>query len=290
MPGHHAIFEKFRRWEGPVPPGNSVNFVGIRTQVKYYSSGTDAPAEHFAKPPLPAFNEEYFEWIDLLEAVQAAETHFTMVELGAGWGRWLTNAVGAIGASRPRSYTLVGVEAEPTHFGWLREHLAANGVDLAHCRLHEAAVAARDGHVWFHGGRPTEWYGQAAIPYFRRLLLELRGHIPDGEFVRKVKAVSLQSLLASLDVVDLVDMDIQGAEADVLESAGPALAKVRRVHVGTHGAEIEERLRVLFGRLGWRKTNDYPCGRTVDTPYGPIAFQDGVQTWINPSPALPQSR
>jgi hypothetical protein len=28
--------------------------------------------------------------------------------------------------------------------------------------------------------------------------------------------------------------------------------------------------------------NDYPNNRTNDTPYGPMPFEDGVQTWVNP--------
>ena len=43
----------------------------------------------------PSFNEEYFEWVDVLEAVVARAGMFTMLELGAGWGRWLANAAAA---------------------------------------------------------------------------------------------------------------------------------------------------------------------------------------------------
>ena len=68
----------------------------------------------------------------------------------------------------------------------------------------------------------------------------------------------------------------------MLESAEDALPdKVKRIHVGTHSAENERRLRVLFERLGWETLNDYPCGAEVETPWGLIRFQDGVQTWLN---------
>ena len=39
--------------------------------------------------PYPDFCEEYFEWIDVLESVLAADQQFVMIELGAGYGRWL---------------------------------------------------------------------------------------------------------------------------------------------------------------------------------------------------------
>lgn len=46
-----------------------------------------SPERRFVTTTLPAFDEEYFEWIDLLEAVTEATGEFTMIELGAGWGR-----------------------------------------------------------------------------------------------------------------------------------------------------------------------------------------------------------
>jgi hypothetical protein len=83
--------------------------------------------------------------------------------------------------------------------------------------------------------------------------------------------------------VDLIHCDIQGAEADVFEHAEPDLdAKVRRVHVGTHGSDVESRLRRLFESAGWEKINDYAAGTVAETPWGRMTFQDGVQTWANP--------
>lgn len=97
-----------------------------------------------------------------------------------------------------------------------------------------------------------------------------------------MRAVTLESLLEPLDLVDILDMDIQGVEAEVLESDPLGLArKVRMVHVATHSGENERRLRELFRRLDWELLNDYECGSTAETPWGTIDFQDGVQTWLN---------
>jgi chromosome segregation ATPase len=61
------------------------------------------------------------------------------------------------------------------------------------------------------------------------------------------------------------------------------------VHIGTHSHDIELDLRTLFRQNGWYKLNDYSCQSTETTPWGDIAFGDGVQTWINPrlSPVQP---
>ena len=98
-----------------------------------------------------------------------------------------------------------------------------------------------------------------------------------------MRAVTLESLIEPLGLVDFLDMDIQGVEAEVLESDPLGLArKVRMVHVATHSGENERRLRELFGRLDWQRLNDYECGSTAETPWGTIHFQDGVQTWGRP--------
>ena len=85
-------------------------------------------------PEYPPFDDEYFEWIDLLEAVAGATNRFTMLELGAGFGRWTARAAAAA-QQRNLEYTLVAVEAEPTHFDWMLQNLQDNGLKLDDCRL-----------------------------------------------------------------------------------------------------------------------------------------------------------
>ena len=63
--------------------------------------------------------------------------------------------------------------------------------------------------------------------------------------------------------------------------------RVERIHIGTHSASVESGLRELFGELKWVCLRDYPMGNRCETEYGEIAFQDGVQTWVNPSPHDP---
>ena len=131
---HHPVFPRFPRWRGPVRKGARVDFLGVLTQDTFEdrmpgarpSEGRDA-----GEPvPLPAFDEEYLEWIDVLEAVLTARDNFVMFELGAGYGRWLVRAVAALRAVNSMPYRLVVVEPEPTYFDWLHEHLA-DGSDVA---------------------------------------------------------------------------------------------------------------------------------------------------------------
>lgn len=271
-------------------PRFELDYLGVRTRSEFFTTAASAGFLVRTSPALPRFDEEYPEWIDVLEAVERASGHFTMVELGAGWGRWLARG-GTAARLRGLPFTLVGVEAEPTHFAWLRAHLEDNNL-IGSARLIEAAVAAGDGWVRFHVGDPESWYGQAIDPHEPQFEPRRRfgGRGPQRAAgarerdVVRVEAVSLAGVLAPLGAVDLIDADIQGAEADVFEAARDALAaKVKLVHVGTHSEDNEERLRALFTELGWRKRFDFACLGERSTPWGPIEFQDGVQSWENPA-------
>jgi hypothetical protein len=104
-----------------------------------------------------------------------------------------------------------------------------------------------------------------------------------------VDATTLSELLDRSPIVDLIDMDVQGAELESVASAlGLITDKVRRLHIGTHNAEVEVGLRSALGGAGWELSTDYGCGSTRDTPYGRVNFQDGVQSWVNPRRRHPQ--
>lgn len=99
----------------------------------------------------------------------------------------------------------------------------------------------------------------------------------------QMEAITLEDALSSVEIVDLVDMDVQGAELDVIEGGLDVLcAKVRRVQIGTHSTKLEAGLRGVFRRLGWEKVWDWPGRRVNKTPYGRLSFEDGAQTWVNP--------
>lgn len=261
---HHEIFWRFRRWSGEVKAGFEVDFLGTRSCTNYFALMKPQRSDRREEPGYPPFDEEYFEWIDLLEALAGAKDRFVLMELGAGWGRW--TARGAAAAQQLGvPYTLVAAEAEPTHFDWLIQNLKENAVRMEDCRLIRAAVTDKDGTVGFHVGDPAGSYGQS-----------VGGPV-------EVPAISLASLLESFGLVDLIDMDIQGAEMEVLEAAVfPLQKKVKRVHVETHSRQLHDNIRTLFRSLGWH-CHFFFEGNTRDkTPWGRINFQGGVQSWLNP--------
>ena len=296
LPRHHPVIQRIEPWSGQVSEGMQVDFLGIKTRVSYFeglkSSHVDGPSS--SSPP--PFDEEYFEWVDLLDAVSAAKTNFTMMELGAGYGRWLVRAAFACRLSGNLPCKLLGIEAEPTHYEWMFQHFRDNGLDPADHLLLKGAVSTKEGAARFLVGNAARWYGQRlALPedYWQKAkqLLSLVASraskdsvVPSLQYqFEDVRTYALTTLLSSFQRVDLVDLDVQGSELEVLQAAAASVdERVKRVHIGTHNRKVEAGLRRLFKRLGWLSVFDFPGQGRRDTPWGPIDFQDGVQSWTNP--------
>jgi len=190
------------------------------------------------------------------------------------------------------------VEAEPRHYRWLRQHMSDNQIDAASTTLLQGAVSDHRENVLFYVASPAgevneaaAWYGQAitnpceavdALPtvaYEDQEVFQLRS----GWKSVKVPSFLLSDILPEANRIDLIDLDVQGEELKVIASSIEELdRRVARLHIGTHSPEIEQGLRELLNQHGWQCTADYAGGQMNDTPWGPIEFVDGVQSWINP--------
>ncbi len=257
---------------------------------------------------LPALAEQYFEWIAVLQAVVAAGPRFVMVEPG-GLRELMIRAAAARRQVRPTAdIELIGVEPDAAHYRWMHQHLADNGFVPHHHHLIQGAVAERPGSVFFHSGDSRRWYGQAVVDpeyvanltampewqprnnaYVRAPSWTDRLFHPRRRFIIEAPAFDLASILARVNgPIDLIHMDIQGAEARVLAPMTRLDARVRAVHIGTHAHDIEDTLRSLLHAHGWHATQDYACLSHAQTPYGLVEFVDGVQSWTNPALAPPR--
>lgn len=269
----HPLALRFQAFSGEVPAGHTVDFLGVvYEQTLFDPNASILPARHEKTEPLPFSGEGYFDWIELLEAVEAARDSFHMIELGAGYGYW--TAQGAA-AARQRGLDLhmTALEAEPEHYAMMCRHLRSNGLDLEAHDFRFAAVAKDDGEAWFETGSPLDWWGQAVIAD------------PDGYSgqapLRRVPAVSLNTLLKSKDKVDFLHMDVQGVELDVLTASKAEVDRaVRRIVIGTHSGQIEAGLRALLS--DWERVCDFRMGKINDTEYGAVEFGDGLQIYRNP--------
>jgi FkbM family methyltransferase len=291
-PGGHAVFDLYTPYRGPADPAFHRDFIGAHTLAGYGDWITPTAVDDYEHGP-PPIDEEYFEWIDVLQAVSEAGPVFTMLELGAGYGRWSARAALAA-RQKGKAVRLGAAEAEPKHLARLEEHLRHNGVAPGDLRLFPQAVGGGFGEAAFTiggqaGGLDDNWYGQAVMP------LDLRGLAPVGEYhgapvyehrgwrAILVPVIPLSEVLKPYDVIDIVDFDLQGAEGDAIaEAIKPLTRKARRLHIGTHSEQIEAQLRDLLPRHGWVCLRDYSLHKTHDTPFGRCEFVDGVQSWVNP--------
>ena len=315
----HPIFERFTRSQQPDPTGMHTDFIGARTSQEF--GGFAQPGCVEGMPPV---DEDYLEWIDILETANYAQKKFVMVELGAGYGRW--GVRGAL-AARHAGITDIFVgfaEAEPSHVKWLKQHVANNGLHPKEFHLYEAAVSDVDGSADFYvampdgseGNSPDAWYGQAKAKDYEVVGVvsdegsdktaagssssmhtgtvtssgppeTYEGH-PVKTFASGWKAVEVpqmaaEKLLRDFDIIDLLDMDVQGEEVKIVRGAINELNKrVKRLHIGTHSREIEFELYEFLTAQGWKCLRAYPCASQTPTPYGDVHFVDGMQSWLNP--------
>jgi FkbM family methyltransferase len=189
----------------------------------------------------------------------------------------------------------VAVEAEPQHFSWLQQHMFDNHIPFHACTLIQGVVSDRRADPLFYvgspsgeNGEPASWYGQAIVQEHEAVDESRSGsqdvfRLKSGWTAVKTHSYLLTDILPKTDRIDLIDVDIQGEELKVISAAIDALdRRVVRLHIGTHSHDIEAGLRQLLSQHGWTCKANYPCAQTNETPWGPVQFVDGVQSWINP--------
>jgi len=232
-----------------------------------------------------------------------------MIELGGGYAARCVDAFTALGRENPMPSLFVLVEAEPTHFQWARRHMAANGMDPDAQWLINALVGVDEGPRLFMVGEG--FYGNAAVSpeeidqvvrnmaspeetatVLRNLLrggrcgLDISYHTDIGiQFFDYgfVNTVALPDILTPLDRVDLIDIDIQGAEAEVIPAAMAELdRKVGRVQLASHGGAIHRGMWDLFFEHEWDCEVDFTPSSRHQTEWGSFDTEDGILHFVNP--------
>ena len=285
------LFEGFPVHSGLTPAGFWSDWLGGRTRADVWAFPAEIRAiydsERIETVPFSFSGEHVLDWAPLVLAMRRAGSVATTVALGAGWGRW---AVGAAMAAQKlgKDYRIVAVEAEPSHFSWLQRHIRDNGIDPDRATLINAAAGAKSGRCWFQTGDPAAWYGQQIVDGLTPPSDDT-ADIPTeaGGVLRNTRLVSLADVAGDLERIDYLHMDVQGAEADILEAGRGLLdARVSLVNIGTHSTTIEARLRALFAELGWMNLYDVSLGEARKVVFGDrseeVTFGDGVQVWVNP--------
>lgn len=288
------------------PPGFRPDLSGAIYRTTFLvDPGSEPPHDSISRgvpTGAPPIDEELFEWLDLAAAIQKSSRPLIFLELGAGFGRWSARFFHLAHAAQKKVEKLILVEAEPTHAEWSRQNMIDNNVPLSQFKVIEAAVSSgRRGDNLFYVGKPTpenrgnRWFGQSLVssahsygqPIVRNplTLLKRTKKTMEGWEAIKVRTLRLRDILDELPYASLIDFDIQNAEAGIiLDSARKLTEKVGMLHIGTHSREAEDAIRQTLKRFGWDNIRDFESNQRINTPYfGEIDFQDGVQTWVNPT-------
>ena len=289
-PADLAVFDAFRLPGLQPQPGFIVDFLGVRTRCTSLGTCQRVYDGHVLGIPVPGdYHAEAVEYIGLLKSVLAARDRYAILELGAGWGPWL---VAGAAAARHRGLTdirLVGVEADPTHFEFMQQHLRDNGLDPAAHTLLKAAVgdapgkarwpvAADAANEW--GLRPGRLEGDTVDARDAGYL----GHTLERTI--DVEIVDVADVLARQPVWDCVHIDVQGWEMSVCTRGAPLLdARAKFVILGTHSRKLDGDLYDHFHRHGWALEHEKPT--RMEYRYGCPALEgmnvaDGTQVWRNP--------
>jgi FkbM family methyltransferase len=240
-------------------------------------------------PLLSTPEEDLFEWIDVVESVKNAKNKFVMFELGAGYGRWCVNALHALNFYNNINYEFIAVEAEPTHFAFLKEYFSAYGINETCSYLINSALSSTEGFAFFNVGDPNGWYGQfldsTKVNVFHRILDKFILHKnPVAKRKKVVNTISLNSILCKYSLIDLIDMDIQSSELEVCMNSISQIEKTtKRLHIATHSIHIHNKLVDLLSDRSWKINFCYPPFSKSKTILGEFYLNDGVISACNPN-------
>lgn len=310
------VFDGIHPWSGTVPDGYFVDYLGTLIDAKFLAPFGISPdyGGQYVTMPFPSIEkgEEWFEVVNWIVAAREARELYTMISLGAAYGAQVVGSQRALALVNPMPYKLVAVEAEPENHEWMRRHLRTNGIDPDRQWLIQAAMSNDNAPVLFPVAGPglgaancvstneskaRKIYADELVARghtdetLRNLLIHnttglkhklVQDRAWEGE-VKFVSAVTLKDVLGPFDFVDFLEADMQQSEIVVFPPAVAALKrKVRRVHIGTHGADVHRELHRMFEEHGWEIVFSYEPGGTYRERLGTFTVNDGVLTVRNP--------
>ena len=289
------IIRKFAQFSASIEADHYRDGFGVKTLyecVPFVNVGMlDVGRLEFPVPD-DGFHAEAIEYVALTDSLNRSclKDSFCAVELGAGWGPWIT-AAGVIARERGcKELKLVGVEASSHRFSLTCRHLEMNNLRPANgssedrqmgnvfTRLFNGAVWTHDGVIWFPKSDVVDMGAAATISNEET---DYRGVKSDHQ---SVPCRRLETLLKDLGAIDFMHIDIQGAEFDLIQDQIDWVSNnVQALMIATHSRSIEGKLIDLLFDNGWQLYREKPCrvdwqkncslaGRTV---------VDGSQYWLN---------
>lgn len=317
---YSEIFSEITPWSGQIPPGFTVDFIGVFTSKDFLIDGyhpafVDGAEIAMQRPRLgnQQNGEFWFEAADWMFAVKEARERFVMITLGALYGYQAVGCSRLLQLLNPMPYKLVAIEPIPENVEWVKRHMRDNGIDPDEQWVVQAAISDRKEPALFPVGSPglgaqnciATNEEAARIRYFedlvnsnrvnealQHLLLDnstglqqdiIAGRGALGE-IKLVSTVTLEEVLGPFKRVDFLEADIQQSEIIVFPPFRELLKrKVRRIHLGTHGQDVHDALHRMFDEDGWEIIFSYGPDSIHQTELGSFVTNDGILSVCNPS-------
>lgn len=263
--------ELLKRYAAPpstldVEPGCFTNWIGLKTDASLFARADELRGKVFADVPMAndGVYGDYAEYASWLTAISSKKNRdsFVAVELGAGWGPWISGIGVTCLREGFQAVSLIGVEADRGKYDAMQSHLTRNkllGDPRVSCQTYHAAAWRENTTLSFpviglldHGGAAQE---QGTGPDYRGVELKYAD----------VPALDLPTICAPHSHIDFMHWDLQGAELEVAPAAVDFLnASVDYIFIGTHSRLIEGTLLDLFFRNRWEVLHERPCHFVYD--------------------------
>ena len=258
---------------------HATNFLGVKIRPEFFPNILSEKMGTVEPRPIPAnWHADIAEWASCLRSVDLSGDRFVMLELGCGWGCWMTN-LGVAAKSMGKNVKLYGIEADQDHLGFARASFSDNGITKKEFVL-SLGIAGKAGSVALFPSIESgiDWGGTAI---FNPSEEELKNAIDSDKYVR-MPIIDIAALIKDERKLDLLHVDIQGAELGLLtELFGLLCEKVRYIFIGTHSKQIEAGLFDLFAsKQIWKLEMERPAIFGL-TDGQPVVQVDGVQAWRN---------
>lgn len=259
--------------------GCVTNCFGVKIRKEFFPTILDDWKDIVEDKPIPAnFHTDIAEIGSVLRTVDLAKSHFNMVELGCGWGCWM-NIAGKVAKDKGLNVHLYGVEGDPGHVMLAQEALNDNGFTKEEYTLVNGIASANRGYALFpEQNNAGESYGEEPVfDATEEMMEELL-----KKNYKKLPQVTLDDIVSSGEVIDLLHLDIQGGELSFIHNSVEILnRRVAMMFVGTHSRYIEGELVQFLSENGWVLEVERPAILQVGGAISTLV--DGCQLWRNPA-------
>ena len=288
------LLNEFRTLPSTGPSsGEILDFLGVRTRHSLHAwlNSKETEAIWLKDLPIPddSVHAETIEYVSLLNSITIATINqkeiFSVLEIGASYGPW-ASAAGVIAVRQNFNKILImELEANKEIQVHAMEQLDRNGLVQSNnidIKLICAGISTQNGKAFFP--KIDVKSDNGAQISMEPISTDYRGLQGDHE---EIDTVNLSSILADVDQIDFMHMDVQGTEEFLLqdlEFMKTLTSKVVALFLATQTRKIEGIALEILNMHGWKLLRERPTMFKSSEKTKDIkgwTLRDGGQYWVN---------